>query len=84
VEEPFDPLHDARAPPERTQIRARSHRVGAPELPRTPMRHHMRPFKLPLVNVNELAVMLDCYQPLSRTAEAAGIEDAGYQESFVK
>jgi homogentisate 1,2-dioxygenase len=33
---------------------------------------------------NELAVMLDCYQPLARTAAAAGIEDAGYQESFVK
>jgi homogentisate 1,2-dioxygenase len=35
-------------------------------------------------STNELAVMLDCTQPLSRTAEAAGIEDAGYQESFVK
>jgi homogentisate 1,2-dioxygenase len=35
-------------------------------------------------STNELAVMLDCYQPLSRTAEAAGIEDGGYQESFVK
>ncbi|HEY6003991.1 MAG TPA: homogentisate 1,2-dioxygenase, partial [Anaeromyxobacter sp.] len=35
-------------------------------------------------STNELAVMLDCYQPLARTAEAAGIEDAGYQESFVK
>jgi homogentisate 1,2-dioxygenase len=33
---------------------------------------------------NELAVMLDCYQPLARTAAAAGIEDPGYQESFVR
>ncbi len=33
---------------------------------------------------SELAVMLDCYQPLSATAEAIGIEDAGYQESFVR
>ncbi|HEY6005653.1 MAG TPA: homogentisate 1,2-dioxygenase [Anaeromyxobacter sp.] len=35
-------------------------------------------------STNELAVMLDCYQPLQRTAEAAEIEDAGYGESFVK
>jgi homogentisate 1,2-dioxygenase len=33
---------------------------------------------------NELAVMLDCYQPLARTAAAAAIEDAGYQESFIR
>jgi homogentisate 1,2-dioxygenase len=33
---------------------------------------------------SELAVMLDCYQPLQATPEAAGIEDAGYQESFVR
>jgi homogentisate 1,2-dioxygenase len=33
---------------------------------------------------NELAVMLDCYQPLSATAEALGVEDAGYQESFIQ
>jgi homogentisate 1,2-dioxygenase len=32
---------------------------------------------------SELAVMLDCYQPLSATPAALGIEDAGYQESFV-
>jgi homogentisate 1,2-dioxygenase len=33
---------------------------------------------------SELAVMLDCYQPLSATPAALGIEDAGYQESFVR
>jgi homogentisate 1,2-dioxygenase len=33
---------------------------------------------------NELAVMLDCTLPLQRTPEAVAIEDAGYQESFVK
>jgi homogentisate 1,2-dioxygenase len=32
---------------------------------------------------NELAVMLDCHQPLAPTADALGIEDPGYQESFV-
>jgi homogentisate 1,2-dioxygenase len=32
---------------------------------------------------NELAVMLDCYQPLVPTPDALGIEDPGYQESFV-
>jgi homogentisate 1,2-dioxygenase len=32
---------------------------------------------------NELAVMLDCQLPLRPTPEAAGVEDAGYQESFV-
>lgn len=31
---------------------------------------------------NELAVMLDCYQPLTPTPFALGVEDAGYQESF--
>ena len=31
---------------------------------------------------NELAVMLDCYQPLQATPFALGVEDAGYQESF--
>jgi len=31
---------------------------------------------------NELAVMLDCYRPLSATAGAAAIEDAAYQSSF--
>jgi homogentisate 1,2-dioxygenase len=31
---------------------------------------------------NELAVMLDCYQPLQPTPFALGVEDAGYQESF--
>ena len=31
---------------------------------------------------NELAVMLDCYQPLTPTPDALGIEDPGYQESF--
>jgi homogentisate 1,2-dioxygenase len=33
---------------------------------------------------NELAVMLDCHLPLVRTPEAATVEDAGYQESFVR
>jgi homogentisate 1,2-dioxygenase len=28
-------------------------------------------------------VMLDCYQPLQPTPFALGIEDPGYQESFV-
>ena len=32
---------------------------------------------------SELAVMLDCYQPLSATAAALGVEDPSYQESFV-
>jgi len=32
---------------------------------------------------DELAVMLDCHQPLAPTAAALGIEDAGYQESFI-
>ncbi len=32
---------------------------------------------------SELAVMLDCYQPLSATPAALGIEDAAYQESFM-
>jgi homogentisate 1,2-dioxygenase len=32
---------------------------------------------------NELAVMLDCYQPLSATAAALGVEDPGYQDSFL-
>jgi homogentisate 1,2-dioxygenase len=32
---------------------------------------------------SELAVMLDCYQPLSATPAALGIEDAEYQESFI-
>ncbi len=32
---------------------------------------------------SELAVMLDCHQPLQATTAALGIEDAGYQESFV-
>ena len=32
---------------------------------------------------DELAVMLDCHQPLTATADALGIEDLGYQESFV-
>jgi len=32
---------------------------------------------------SELAVMLDCYQPLSATAAAVGIEDPGYQDSFL-
>lgn len=31
----------------------------------------------------ELAVMLDCSEPLSATADAARIEDPGYHESFV-
>ncbi len=32
---------------------------------------------------DELAVMLDCYQPLAPTEAAVAVEDAGYQESFV-
>jgi homogentisate 1,2-dioxygenase len=32
---------------------------------------------------DELAVMLDCYQPLSATPAALAIEDPDYQESFV-
>jgi len=32
---------------------------------------------------DELAVMLDTYAPLSATAAAVGIEDAGYERSFV-
>ena len=31
---------------------------------------------------DELAVMLDCYLPLQPTEVAAGVEDAGYHESF--
>jgi homogentisate 1,2-dioxygenase len=31
---------------------------------------------------DELAVMLDCYLPLTATAEARAIEDAGYEASF--
>jgi homogentisate 1,2-dioxygenase len=31
----------------------------------------------------ELAVMLDCYQPLSATPAAQLVEDPGYQESFI-
>ncbi len=34
-------------------------------------------------STNELAVMLDCYKPLSPTPEALGVEDPGYQESFI-
>lgn len=33
---------------------------------------------------DELAVMLDCAKPLQMTAAARGIEDAGYQDSFVE
>lgn len=32
---------------------------------------------------DELAVMLDCYQPFDVTPAAAAIEDAGYQDTFV-
>jgi homogentisate 1,2-dioxygenase len=32
---------------------------------------------------NELAVMLDCWLPLSATAAALGVEDEAYQESFI-
>jgi homogentisate 1,2-dioxygenase len=32
---------------------------------------------------SELAVMLDCYGPLAPTPFALGVEDAGYQESFI-
>lgn len=31
---------------------------------------------------SELAVMLDCYQPLQPTADALAVEDGGYEESF--
>ncbi len=31
----------------------------------------------------ELAIMLDTYRPLSATAAALGVEDPGYQESFI-
>jgi homogentisate 1,2-dioxygenase len=34
-------------------------------------------------STDELAVMLDCYEPLAATAAAVGVEDAAYQESFV-
>ncbi len=34
-------------------------------------------------STNELAVMLDCYRPLSATAAALDVEDPRYQESFV-
>jgi homogentisate 1,2-dioxygenase len=30
----------------------------------------------------EIAVMLDCHRPLSRTEDAASVEDTGYDESF--
>jgi homogentisate 1,2-dioxygenase len=33
---------------------------------------------------NELAVMLDCYQPLAATTAALGVEDPEYQESFLR
>lgn len=33
-------------------------------------------------STNELAVMLDCYDPLTPTAAAVGMEDAAYHESF--
>ena len=32
---------------------------------------------------NELAVMLDCQQPLLATEHAVAVEDAGYQDSFI-
>jgi homogentisate 1,2-dioxygenase len=32
---------------------------------------------------DELAVMLDCYHPLSATEAALAVEDAGYQDSFI-
>jgi homogentisate 1,2-dioxygenase len=34
-------------------------------------------------STSELAVMLDCYLPLAATPAALGVEDPGYQESFV-
>jgi homogentisate 1,2-dioxygenase len=34
-------------------------------------------------STNEVAVMLDCYLPLTPTPFALGVEDAGYQESFI-
>jgi homogentisate 1,2-dioxygenase len=33
-------------------------------------------------STEEVAVMLDCYEPLSATAAALGVEDPSYQESF--
>jgi homogentisate 1,2-dioxygenase len=33
-------------------------------------------------STEELAVMLDCYLPLTATAEARAIEDTGYEASF--
>ncbi|MCB9675968.1 MAG: homogentisate 1,2-dioxygenase [Alphaproteobacteria bacterium] len=33
---------------------------------------------------NELAVMLDCFEPLIPTRQAAGIEDPGYHDSFIE
>jgi homogentisate 1,2-dioxygenase len=33
---------------------------------------------------NELAVMLDCHRPLATTSAAQGIEDPGYQASFLR
>jgi homogentisate 1,2-dioxygenase len=35
-------------------------------------------------STNELAVMLDCYQPLSAAPAALALEDPQYQESFVR
>ncbi len=35
------------------------------------------------VRTDELAVMLDCFAPLSATAAALGVEDPGYQDSFL-
>jgi homogentisate 1,2-dioxygenase len=32
---------------------------------------------------DELAVMLDCFLPLTPTAAALSVEDAGYQDSFL-
>lgn len=34
-------------------------------------------------STNELAVMLDCYKPLTPTRAALGIEDPAYQDSFL-
>jgi homogentisate 1,2-dioxygenase len=34
-------------------------------------------------STNELAVMLDTFQPLEVTPEACGAEDAAYHESFI-
>ena len=33
---------------------------------------------------NELAVMLDCFEPLTPTPQALGIEDAAYHDSFIE